>query len=142
VPRAKQELIDLAGFAKGFGETHHGDANLFQHWILPFAPLDLQVGKATHEEASSLRNFYLGYVGATFGVNPGKLANDFHCGPDCTHARFDELVGNLPKIEKVVDEFRKLKGVDVLASWGIKGQFRVNGLFKVFDQTTSRCRRQ
>lgn len=135
VPRAQQELVDMAGFAKGFGETHHGDANLFQRWVLPFAPLDLQVGKATHEEASSLRNFYLGYVGAAFGVNPAKLANDFHCGPDCTRGRFEELAGNLPKIEQLVDGFRKLKGVDVLASWGIRGQFRVNGLFKVFDQT-------
>jgi hypothetical protein len=135
VPRAQQELIDLAGFAKGFGEAHHGDANLFQRWVLPFAPLDLQVSKATHEEASSLRNFYLGYVGATFGVNPAKLANDFHCGSDCTRARFEELAGNLPKIEKLVDAFKKLKGVDVLASWGLRGQFRVNGLFKVFDQT-------
>jgi hypothetical protein len=135
VARAQQELIDLAGFAKGFGETHHGDAELFQRWILPFAPLDLQVGKATYDEASSLRNFYLGYVGAAFGVNPGKLANDFHCGPDCTRSRFDELAGNLPKIEKLVDGFKKLKGVDVLASWGIRGQYRVNGLFKIFDQT-------
>jgi hypothetical protein len=135
VPRAQQELIDLAGFAKGFGETHHGDADLFQRWILPFAPLDLQVGKATHDEASSLRNFYLGYVGAAFGVNPAKLANDFHCGPDCSRARFEELAASLPKVVKLVDAFKKLKGVDVLASWGIKGQFRVNGLFKVFDQT-------
>jgi hypothetical protein len=135
VPRAQQELIDMAGFAKGFGETHHGDADLFQRWALPFGPLDLQVGKATHDEASALRNFYLGYVGAMFGVNPAKLANDFHCGPDCTRARFEELAGNLPKIEQLVDGFKKLKGVNVLASWGIRGQFRVNGLFKVFDQT-------
>ncbi len=135
VPRAQQELMDMAGFAKGFGETHHGDATLFQHWVLPFAPLDLQVGKATYDEASSLRGFYLGFVGAAFGVNPGKLANDFHCGPDCTRGRFDELSENLPRIQKVVDAFKKLKGVDVLASWGIKGEFRVNGLFKVFGQT-------
>jgi hypothetical protein len=135
VPRAQQELIDMAGFAKGFGETHHGDADFFQRWALPFGPLDLQVGKATHDEASALRNFYLGYVGAMFGVNPAKLANDFHCGPDCTRARFEELAGNLSKIEQLVDAFKTLKGVNVLASWGIKGQFRVNGLFKVFDQT-------
>jgi hypothetical protein len=135
VPRAQQELIDLAGFAKGFGETHHGDADLFQRWLMPFAPLDLQVGKATHDEASSLRNFYLGYVGAAFGVNPAKLANDFHCGADCTRARFDDLAGNLSKIEKLVDAFKKLKGVDVLASWGLKGQYRVNALFKIFGQT-------
>jgi hypothetical protein len=125
----------VAGFAKGFGETHHGDANLFQHWILPFAPLDLQVGKGTHDEASSLRNFYLGFVGQAFGVNAAKLANDFHCGPDCTRARFEELAGNLPKIERLVDAFKRLKGVNVLASWGIKDEFRVNGLFRVFGQT-------
>jgi hypothetical protein len=135
VPRAQQELIDMAGFAKGFGQNHRGDATLFQRWVMPFAPLDLQVGKATYDEASSLRGFYLGFVGAMFGVNPAKLASDFHCGPDCTRRRFDELSQNLPKIEKVVDAFKQLKGIDVLASWGRKGEFRVNGLFKVFGQT-------
>jgi len=118
VPRAQQELIDLAGFAKGFGETHHGDANLFQHWVLPFGPLDLQVGKATYDEASSLRAFYLGFVGSAFGVNPAKLANDFHCGPDCTRGRFDELSANLPKIEKVVLAFKGVIGANCVRSLG------------------------
>ena len=110
------ELIDLAGFAKGFGETHHGDANLFQHWVSPFGPLDLQVGKATYDEASSLRAFYLGFVSSAFGVNPAKLANDFHCGPDCTRGRFDELSANLPKIEKVVLAFKGVIGANCVRS--------------------------
>jgi len=142
VPRAQQELIDLGGFAKGFGESHHGDATLFQHWVLPFAPLDLQVGKGTYDEASSLRGFYLGFVGAAFGVNPAKLANDFHCGPDCTRGRFDELSKNLPKIEKVVDAFRKLKGVDVLASWGSRVSFASTGSSRSSIRRTSHRRRR
>ena len=135
VARAEKEFWALTTFAKGFGENHQGDQDLFEHWILPFAPLDLQVGNANHEEASALRNFYLGFVGAAFKMNPAKLANDFHCGEPCTHGRFDDLAGKLPQIEKVVAAFKKLKGVDVLASWGIKGEFRVNALFKIGRQT-------
>jgi hypothetical protein len=134
VPRAEAEFRQLMGFVRGFGEANKGDIELFRRWVLPFAPLDLQVGKASNAEAAALRNMYLGIAGAAFGVDAAKLTASFHCGPECTAGRRRELEEKLPKIDELVSRFRKLQGIDVVSVWGIHEQYRVNDFFKIGTQ--------
>ena len=135
VARAEAEFRGLLAFVDGFGKQNEGNVELVRRWCLPFGPMDLQVGKASHEEAASLRNFYLGFVGAAFGVDTARLAESFHCGEACVAGRRRDLEAKRPRIQALVDDFRKLEGVNVVAAWGIKDQYRVNDLFKIEGQT-------
>lgn len=134
VARAQEEFVGLLHFVRGWGQSNRGDSELFRRWTLPYGPMDLQVAKANHDEASALRNLYLGFAGGVFGVDAAKMANSFHCGQTCIDSRRQDLESKVVRIEKLVGAFRKLKGVDILAQWGIPNEFRVNCLFKIFDQ--------
>jgi hypothetical protein len=121
-------------FLDGWGSANKGDAELFRRWAMPFAPLDLQVGNASHDEANDLRNFYLGIAGAAFGVDSRKLPDEFHCGKECVESRKSDLEGKLPRLRALVGDFRQLEGVDLLSIWGMGDDFRVNNLFRIMGR--------
>jgi len=59
-----------------------GDTAAFLARVQPFGALDLVVLKETDpDRASFLRNVFLGVVGRAAGINPGPIANDWHCPP-------------------------------------------------------------
>lgn len=134
VARAEAEFRELVPFIKGWAKKNRGGLDLFKHWVLPYGPLDLEVRNGTHDDANDLRNVYLGVAGAAFGIDPRPLANGFHCGPDCTASRRNDIKDKLPRIEKLVSSFRQLGQVRVLASWGMGDDFRVNELFQIMGE--------
>lgn len=99
VPRAEPEFRKLLPFVHGWAQQNAGDEELFKRWSLLFGPLSIQVTKANHGEASSLKNLYLGVSGAAFKVDPRVLANSFHCGPSCVEYRRADLKAKIPRIE-------------------------------------------
>jgi hypothetical protein len=136
VPRAEQEFEALFPHLENYAGSISGNQKAFTLAVLPYAPLDLQVTKAkTHEEASALKNFYLGVVGAATGINSAALANSFHCGQSCIEYRKSSVVVNLAGISELVDEFSSVSQLEVVAQWGIKDEYRVNNVFHMIGQT-------
>ena len=134
VPRAEPEFRELLPFVHGWAQQNAGNEELFKRWSLPFGPLSIQVTKANHGEASSLKNHYLGLSAAAFKVDGLALANLFHCGPSCVEYRRADLKSKLPRIVPLVSQFRAVVRIHVLANWGMGDDFRVNELFRVMGQ--------
>ncbi|HVN40961.1 MAG TPA: hypothetical protein VMW19_22580 [Myxococcota bacterium] len=134
VPRAEAEFRELIPFLVGWGEKNKGDETLFRRWVMPYGPLDLQVTHGTHDEAEALRNFYFGFAAKAFGIDPRPLPNEFHCGRDCVESRRADLETKLPQLTTMVGDFRRLKGVDILAIWGLGDDFRINNLFRIMGE--------
>src|SRR4029450_6715026 len=134
VPRAEPEFRKLLPFIHGWAQQNAGDEELFKRWSLPFGPLSLQVTKANHNEASLLKNLYLGVSGAAFKVDPRALANSFHCGPSCSEYRRADVQSKYPRIEPLVSHFRALAHIRIIANWGMGDDFRVNELFRIMGQ--------
>jgi hypothetical protein len=134
VPRAEPEFRKLLPFVHGWAQQNAGDEELFKRWSLPFGPLSIQVTKANHREASSLKHLYLGVSGAAFKVDPRALANSFHCGPSCVEYRRADLKSKVPRIEPLVSHFRALVRIRIIANWGMGDDFRVNELFRIMGQ--------
>src|SRR5687767_12150350 len=64
-----------------------GDSKAFRVRVQPFGPLDLIVLRASSgRHASNLRGFFLGVMGGAARIDPGPLANAWHCGPGCAAA--------------------------------------------------------
>jgi hypothetical protein len=136
VPRAKQEFEALIPHLEGYGGSIRGNQKAFTLAVLPYAPLDLQVTKAnTHEEASVLKNFYLGIASAASGIDSAVMANSFHCGQSCVEYRKTDVVGKLSQISELVNEFSATSQLEVIAQWGIKDEYRVNNVFHMMGQT-------
>jgi hypothetical protein len=134
IPRAEAEFDALVPFLRDLGASHQRDQALFRRWAVPYGPLDLQVGRATHVEASILRNIYFGTAGGAFGIHPAEFANDFHCGPSCGLRRKADAETKLPRLRPLAADFHGLKGIDVVATWGTGDDFRVNRLFRIAGQ--------
>jgi hypothetical protein len=134
VPRAEPEFRELLPFIQGWAQQNGGDEELFKRWSLPFGPLTIQVTKANHGEASSLKNLYLGVSAAAFKVDGLSLANSFHCGPSCVEHRRADLKSKLGRIGPLVSQFRAAVRIHLIASWGMGDDFRVNELFRVMGQ--------
>jgi hypothetical protein len=134
VPRAEPEFRELLPFIQGWAQQNAGDEELFKRWSLPFGPLSVQVTKANHGEASSLKNLYLGVSAAAFKVDGRALVNLFHCGPSCVEHRRADLKSKLPRIEPLVSQFRTAVRIHLIANWGMGDDFRVNELFRVMGQ--------
>jgi hypothetical protein len=136
VPRAEQEFVALFPHIEGYGGAIRNDQKAFLLAVLPYAPLDLQITRAqNHEEADTLRNFYLGVVGAASGIDSAALANRFHCGKSCVDYRKSEVVGKLGRMTDLVAEFNAVPQIEILAQWGIKDEYRVNNVFHMMGQT-------
>jgi hypothetical protein len=136
VPRAEQEFEALLPHLEGYAGSIRGNQKAFTLAVLPYAPLDLQVTKAnTHEEASVLKNFYLGIAGAASGNDSAAVANSFHCGQSCIEYRKSGLVARLAQISELENEFSSISQLEVLAQWGIKDEYRVNNVFHMMGQT-------
>ena len=132
VPRAEAEFKTLSRYLVAFHETYPGDEELFRRWALPYGPLDLEVRRGNHDEANQLRNLWLGTSARTFQIgDPASLGNQFHCGEPCVSRRESDLREKLPKLRELVDAFRPLARVDLLASWGDADDYRVNDLFRI-----------
>ncbi len=136
VPHAEHEFAALSPHLEEYGGSIRGDQKAFTLAVLPYGPLDLQVTKAeTHEEASVLRNFYLGIAGAAAGIDSAAMANSFHCGQSCIEYRKTDVVGKLAQILELSNEFSAMSQLEIVAQWGIKGEYRVNNVFHMMGQT-------
>ena len=121
-PEIDAEFRAAVRVAAPLAERIAGDSQAFRVRVQPFGPLDLLVLRATSGRyASNLRGFFLGVMGGAARIDPGPLANAWHCGPVCASARRDTLVQHLPAIRSLVERFRAMKGVDVLAPWPSNG---------------------
>jgi hypothetical protein len=97
-----------------------------------YAPLDLQVTRARDSsEASLLKNLYLGVCGGFLKIDTARLANDFHCGPECTSRRRAYATDRLDRFSTLADAIRKTKNVALVAQWWQPGSFRINDMFKL-----------
>lgn len=136
VPRAEQEFVALFSHLEGYGGAIRENPKAFTLAALPYGPLDLQVTKAkTYEEASILKNFYLGIAGSASGVDAAAMANRFHCGQNCIESRKSDVVGKLAQISEIVNDFSAISQLQVVAQWGISNEYRVNNVFHMMGQT-------
>ena len=136
VPRAEAEFVPLFGHLKGLGSRVEGSRPAFTLLALPYAPLDLQVTRAaSHDEATALKNFYLGIAGAISGVDALAAANSFHCGKGCVESRRDGMKDKLPRIAELVREFDGVPRLTIIAQWGVADEFRVNNVFEMLGRT-------
>ena len=133
VPRAEAEFRVLVAALAQRAEAVNGDVNSFVQQSLPCGPLDLLVSHAANpEEAAALRNFYLGVLGTAARVDVARLANRFHCGPECAAQRQEHLTSLLPGIRQAVDLFRQQRGLAIVAAWQPSGH-RLNNFFLLDD---------
>jgi len=116
------EFREAAQAAIPIAESLAGNAPAFLEAVQPYGPLDLIVLHATSgAHASQLRSFFLGVVGGAARIDPAPFANQWHCGPQCAVARRDSLVQRLSEVQNLVDRFRLISGVDVIATWPANG---------------------
>lgn len=136
VPRAEAEFAPLFGHLKGLGSRVEGSRPAFTLLALPYAPLDLQVTRAaSHDEAATLKNFYLGIAGVMSEVDALAAANSFHCGKGCVESRRDEMKDKLPRIAELVREFDGVSRLTILAQWGVADEYRVDNVFEMLGRT-------
>jgi hypothetical protein len=135
VQRAEQEFVALIPFVVGWGHQNQGNEELFKRWTLPYAPLYLEVRYTLdHQEASNLCNFYLGIAAGAFKIDSAALTDNFHCGPDCTKYRRSDIESKLAQLDELVQKFRNMPNVKLLANWGIDDDFRINDLYRIMGQ--------
>ena len=135
VPRAESEFQALRAFVLGAGWEGPLSAADFLALAGPYAPLDLGVTKAADpDEASLLRNYYLGATARGTGVEVGVvagLANAFHCGSPCTDTRRESALEHMRALKDLAALLQRTKSVRLVARWGQPGSFRVNDAFKL-----------
>jgi hypothetical protein len=105
-----------------------GSVECFSAATRPFGPLTITVGEAVGAAdtayAAQVVNFAFGVAGGQAGVDPAKLANEFHCGPPCAVRRMKELTGSLAGLHQLAKGF-KTGGYSVVALWP-DGRVRVD----------------
>lgn len=134
IPRAEFEFSSLIAFPTGVG--FHGPVELPMYLALasPFGTLDLQVTRAADgDEASLLKNFYLGVSGRILKIDTAKLANSFQCGPECTGRRKELAVKNLKQVRELVDAFLQAKNIAIAAQGYNDNRFPINNVFVLGD---------
>jgi hypothetical protein len=130
VPRAEIEFEALTAFPYGVGRSGRVELSVYLALASPFGPLDLQVTRAKDgDEASQLKNIYLGVSGAILKIDTPKLANSFHCGPECTQQRKARALKNLQQVREIVSIFLKAQNVSLVAQGYNDSRFRVNNTF-------------
>lgn len=115
VPRAESEFRSLLDALVPRAQKLNGHANQFVQQAMPLGLFDLHTTKASAAEAETLRNYYLGVMGAAARVDAAELANSFHCGPPCAASRLKHLTGLLSAIEVAVNAFRKANRLTAVA---------------------------
>jgi len=124
--KVESEFRDAVRAVIAVVQTRAGDTTIFRASVQPFGPYDLFVLRPTSaRHVDQLRNFFLGIVGGAASIDPGPLANAWHCGPGCATRRRDSLVSQLPQIRSLVGRFQQLPRVSVVARWPDRG-FRVD----------------
>lgn len=131
VPRALSEFRELIPYAQVFCEPIKGDFEAFRRAVLPYAPLDLVVSKASPQEAASLKGMFLGVAGRACDVNSTALAKSFQCGQDCVKGREQELRVKLRDIAALVEKFKVLGPLERVTQWGIVGEYRIDNVFVI-----------
>ena len=132
VPRAESEFGRLAAFPQGAGANGQLETREYLALAGAYAPLDLQVTRARDSgEASLLKNIYLGVCGQILKLETARLANDFHCGQECSSRRRTYATDRLDQFSRLADAIRNAKGVALVAQWQQPGSFRVNNMFKL-----------
>lgn len=103
---------------------------MYQALASPFGTLDLQVTRANDgDEASLLKNIYLGVSGRILKIDTAKLANSFHCGSECTGQRKELAVKNLQQVRELVGAFLQTQNITIAAQGYNDNRFRVNNTF-------------
>jgi hypothetical protein len=132
VPRAEREFRQLIAFPRGAGANGPMEPREYLALAGPYAPLDLQVTRARDaSEASLLKNLYLGVCGHFLNIDTARLANAFHCGPECTRRRKAYATERLDRFSALAGSLRKVRNVVLVAQWGQPGSLRVNDMFKL-----------
>lgn len=130
IPRAESEFSSLIAFPTGVG--FRGPVELPRYLALasPFGTLDLQVTRADDgDEASLLKNAYLGISGRILKIDTPMLTNSFHCGAECTGQRKELAVKNLKQVRELVDAFLRAKNISIAAQGYSDNRFRINNVF-------------
>ena len=130
IPRAEFEFGALMAFPTGVGFRGQVELHMYQALASPFGTLDLQVTRVNDgDEASLLKNMYLGVSGRILKMDPSKLVSSFHCGPECTKQRKELAVKSLQQVRELVDAFLQTKNITIAAQGYHDNRFRVNNTF-------------
>ncbi len=137
-PGLRDDVQALRPFVEKISVTVHYDPNILPMMATPYGPLDLQVTKpVSFEESSYLKNYYLGGVGAAFGLSRGEtieLVGGPLCGPVCTEGYRERLVARLDDLESLVTSFRREENLRVYAlARSTAPVIRINNLFYTQD---------
>jgi hypothetical protein len=128
----KRELDEVSRSGMSIVDKYGCNAGLFEDWVRPFAPLDLQVRKTTYEHAAELRLFYFGVVGAsTTGADPLGSFNAYACGEKCVSGRMALAEASYRQLKPLVESFRALAALKILAVWSKGEDYRVNDVFRI-----------
>lgn len=135
VPRAEEEFRELMQVPEGWSASGNVTFEGAFVALMPYGPLDLQVtGDATHEEISTLRNFYLGSTCYKLGIDPRRVMAVFNCGLTCVESRRNDIRDNIDKWLLVAEKFRAASGVRLIGMWAGPGAIRVNDVVKLGDK--------
>lgn len=133
IERGADELRAALKDAQAYLEGTRPTAARFASLAQPYAPLDLELrGEHTTQEASSVKNFFLGVAGYAAGLSPDRIQALVH-GFFERHGRLAgkaAWLAQLPAQRALVARFHSLDPVQVLAQWG-PDEYRVGDVFKV-----------
>lgn len=136
VPRAEAEFDVLMEVPRGFASGGKPSLEQVLANLMPYGILDLEItGRATHDEISTLKNYYFGSVCRILDVDPTRLNAQFNCGAGCVEARRDMIRRNLTAWSEVANAFRAAVGVRLVGAWGAPEIYRVNDVIKFGKQT-------
>jgi hypothetical protein len=74
-------------------------------------------------------------AGVAPGIPPQPLLARWLCGPACVEYRRALLADDLAAIRRLVADFRTLRGIDLIAQWGVTNESRVDNVFSIRGQT-------
>jgi hypothetical protein len=131
-----RELQPLLPHVFGYGASRKRDVEAFVRAVLPFGPLDIEVRNPQYFRSASIaRVQYLQALAEAFDLDALGIASSFLCGFPCVQSRKAQAVDRLDSLTLVVNYLRANESVQILANWGIIGEFRVNDVFRMMGQT-------
>lgn len=132
LPRARNELQNLAPYISEVCEPVRQDVGLWPFRSFPYGPLGLEVRRArTAIEADNTRNYALGMAAAACGIPSQRVTGYFFCGPDCTRNRRDHLAKQLVSIRRTLAAFEAFPEIRLISIWAPRGEVRINDLYLI-----------
>jgi hypothetical protein len=135
VARAEPEFRKILEHAISYAHMVENDERGFLAGVAPYGPIALTVsGDVTNDERRTLRNFYFGVAGRAAQIDPVKMTDSFHCGPDCIEHRKEMVWPYMAEVERLVSKFRDLRAVRLVSQWGLQDEYRVNDAFQMLGR--------